>query len=355
MTISTIPLENRHKDDYRLILLPQNNADTSRKFTTLQHEHPATGKLTDFAVCKHSNNKTELFVLDRLNWKNSNVKNQAYTPDGKPYRCLFITKNTTSKECVDSVPATVLGTDPTIYMLTPFSPIYLLLNYFKPIIQKKIQNGTNDENDKRLLSYEDLTDSIFQTDLFISQLVKDYSIDIKPFLEIICESSSIPSMESDDEDTETFYKPSIEKVKKFVIQKIETLVQLLLEKDSFPSLKIRMETMYPTDIPDNIKLLLWQKQAISLLQNYLDKWYIDISISYDFSKLESFISELKEQERAQDMIDESLQQLHEGTNAVIAAQRNKKTKPVKKATKPPKVTPVAVGKGKLDMFFKKKA
>lgn len=367
MTISVEGLINKSKDAYKLVLLPQDNSfesDTKTIYTTFTYPHPVTGISSDFVVeqyIKDNKPQSQLYILDQINWKNINVKNQAYTPDGKPYRCIFITKNidktvtTTSNE----VPALVLGTEPNLYILTPFLPLYFLLDYFKPILQKKVLNGKiDDNNDKRLLSYEDLTDSIYESIPFIENISKNYNIDLKPSLETICESSSIPSMDSDDENEEQFfYKISLEKIKKLIIKKIDGLVEMFMTVDSFKSLKIRMETMYPNGVPDNIKLIMWQQQAITLLANYIDKWYIDLSTSYNTDSLEKFIKEMKVKNNAQDMIDESIQQLHEGTAAVLAAQKNKKAKTiVKKPTKAtPKTVPVAVGKGKLDMFFKKKA
>lgn len=361
MTISVEELKNESKDSYKVILIPDNETDTKTTFITLTNPHPVTGKPTEFIISVPEKNnegkRSNLYVLDQVNWKNPNVKNQSYTPDGKPYRCLFITgdsdKNATS---INEQSALVLGAEPNIYALTPFSPLYLLLSHFKSLLQKQFQDDKqlDTNNHKRLLSYEDLTDSIYEKNKFIELLAKDYNINLKPLLELICDSSSIPSMDSDDDDEDQFfYKISIEKIKKIIIQKVDGLVEMLSLKESFKSLKIRMETMFPNGVPDDIKLLIWRQQAISLLSNYIDQWYIDISVTYNFELLDKFIDEKKEQERAQEMIEESIQQLHEGTAAVLSAQKSKKAKVVKKPTKP-KTPPVAVGKGALDMFFKKK-
>lgn len=366
MTISVQELKNEGKDFYKVILIPECETDTKTRFITLTNPHPITGKPTEFIVSvpekKERGKGSNLYILDQVNWKNPNVKNQSYTPDGKPYRCLFITGDSNENIASNEFPALVIGTEPNIYALTPFSPLYLLLNHFKPILQKQFQDdkqfdsNNNNNNNKRLLSYEDLTDLIYEKNKFIELLVKDYNIELKPFLELICDSSSIPNFDSDDEkeqEDQFFYKISIDKIKKIIEQKINGLVEMLLLQNSFKSLKIRIETMFPNKIPDDIKLLIWRQQAISLLSNYIDQWYLDISVSYNFELLDKFVDEKKEQERAQELIEESIQQLHEGTAAVLSVQKSKKAKVVKKPTKP-KTPPVAVGKGALDMFFKKK-
>ena len=357
MTISIGKLEERKKNDYRVILVPKSVSEsrTDTKLITIPHTHPITGKMTDFVITQGEADKPNtLSVMDRINWKNPNVKNQSYTPDGKPYRCLFITREDTTASTNSSfIPATVLGSEPDIYALTPFSPLYFLLEYFKPIIQKKLQNGEGHDSDQRLLTYEDMTDEICERDKFLGKLVHCFNFDLKRYLDIICDSTSIPSMDSDDEEMSIFYKPSIGKIKQFLSDKIDGLAEKLMLKDKFKSIKLRWETMYPGEILEEIKLSMCRKQSILLLKNFVDPWYIDQSIHYDFAELDRYIQEVKEKESAEDMINESLQQLHEGTAAVLSAQ-SKKVKTVKKQGKAVKSNSVAVGKGALDMFFKKK-
>ncbi|ODQ49553.1 hypothetical protein PICMEDRAFT_14988 [Pichia membranifaciens NRRL Y-2026] len=357
MTISIAELEERKKNDYRVILVPESVSDSSSdtKLITVPNTHPITGKMTDFLITQSEvDNSTSLSVLDRINWKNPNVKNQSYTPDGKPYRCLFITKgDTTASGGSSLIPATILGSEPDIYAMTPFSPLYFLLEYFKPIIQKKHQNREGNDNDQRLLTYEDMMDEICERDEFLGKLVHSFNFDLKKYLEIICDSTSIPSMDSDDEELSVFYKPSIEKIKQFLLTKVEGLTERLILKDQYRSIKLRWETMYPGELPEEIKLSMCRKQSVLLLSNFVDTWYIKESVDYDFSKLDCYIQKVRERENAEDMINESLQQLHEGTAAVLSAQ-NKKVKTVKKQVKTVKSSSVAVGKGALDMFFKKK-
>lgn len=361
MTISVEGLDERKKNDFRVVLVPQcsseqSSADFDTKLTTVPHQHPITGRMADFVV-KQENKKDspELLIMDRINWKNPNVKNQSYTPDGKPYRCLFVTQDT-KKFFGDGhlVPATVLGTEPDIHALTRFSPLYFLLSFFNPLLRKNAHNGKDNGVDHRMSSFDDLLDEICEKDEFLGKLVQRFNFDLKPYLDLICETTPIPSIDSDDEDTTVFYRPSIEKIKQFLSAKINGLTERFMEDSRFKTIKVRWETMYPDEIPQKIKLLMCTKQTIVLLSNYVDKWYLDQAVQYDFTELEKYMLQLKERENAENLISESIQQLHEGTAAVLAAQKSKKLKTTKKQGKTVKNTSVAVGKGALDMFFKKK-
>lgn len=373
MSISTNPLVDEATDKYRIVLLPEShlNLDDGQSYiyTTLKNiHHPVSGIHTDFVVahlnsgiddnCKRN---YELFVLDKINWKNLTVKNQGYTPDGKPYRCLFITdksseigEDKTKATIANHIPATVIGKSPDIYILTPFSSTYLLLGHFKPRIEKLKNDGNDSET--RLLSYTDLIDSVCDSNDFISKLITEYNFDFKQPLSNICETSSLPSLDSDDDSVDEYFKLSFNKISKLVSQKLHSLEKYLERKDTVKSLKSRMKKMYPEGIPGSIQQLLWRKQAIALLSIYIDSFYINECISdnpeYNFEVLNVYLSKLKQEQAKKELVDDSIQQLHDGT-AAAQKKQNKKVKSTA-TVKQSKQTRVAVGKGALDMFFKKK-
>jgi hypothetical protein len=361
MTILTEELKDKGKDYYRVVLVPtehlsQNGAKwTYDSWNTL---HPVSNELTSYLIANNGD-LTQLYSLDKVNWKNYTVKNLASTPDGKPYRCLFITQkfDETNIDQQEDIPAIVLGTLPDIYVMTPFSPLYFLLAYFKNILQKSQNDNETDSNRKRLLSYEDMLDSICENDEKLNKLVNHYKIDIKKYIQQICEIVSVPSMDSDDEsEPDEFYKPSMGNIIEFLHNKIEKLTEMLAYSGKFKSLEVRMQTMFATgkSIPDEVKLELWRKQAITLVKLFADEWYITETIKkygYIFERMEKYTEETEAQLRAQDVLNETLEDLHQGT-AGASTKRVKQSKSTAKTST--KKVPVKVKTGALDMFFKKK-
>lgn len=327
--------------DYRCILVPEDHLNSNGwKYSIVKGLHPISNNFEEFIVAKNDSGNggeeiVELYLLDKVNWKNYNIKNLQTTPDGKPYNCMFI-KN--GDENIDE--ALIIGSNNELFIMTLFSPVYLLLGYFKNQFIK-----SNDNDSKRLISYEDLIDSICDIESFINILVNEYNMKFNKYLTLISEMTKI--------DEEEYFKPSINKSIEFLCNKIDMLGDKLMNgRDIYKSLHLRIDTMYNREIPNDIKEEIWKKQAVSIMSAFVDKWYIDqISGRYNFNKLETFTNDLKLQQQAQDTFTETLEQMHENS---MNEQRTKKSKvSVKgkvKASKPV----VKVKSGALDMFFKKK-
>ncbi|CAI8508440.1 unnamed protein product [Pichia kudriavzevii] len=337
-----VPLE---KDTIRVVITPQEHSENNSSwvYTSKELIHPVSQERNTFVIARDGCNPiTELYAMDKINWRNHTIKNNSSTPDGKPYSCLFITYPLST---ATSVPATVLGKHPDIYVMSSFSPLFFLIAYFKSAMVKAQNDGEN----KRLLSYEDLIENICNDDETISMFVNEFQMDLRPYLECICELVSLPSMDSDDESTDPFYKPSLDKILNIIDERINSLVHLFQTENGIASLKWRMDTMYPKGLTDELRSLFWKRQAISIMSLFVDEWYINEAckkFNYKFTELDQFISASKVDQQAQQAMDESLEMMHEG----MIKSNNKRFKPT-----PKKINTTEKKKtGALDMFFKRK-
>lgn len=335
-------LINKDSDSYKIVIVPK-SCESSR-FVTWESQHPVTNETSTFVIHhKNSGESKTLFVMDRMQWDNSTVKNAEKTVDGNPFRCLFVTREGLQD-------ALVLGISPDIYVLSKFSPVYFLLSYFKPIVLKN--QGEDSNSKQRLLSYRDLIDAITVSQSPVSNLVTQFNLDLKPFIEQICERVEVPSMDSDDENDEGefFYKPSLSMITRFIENKIANIVKLSESENKLSTLKLRIQSMFSDDMPLEIKELYWRKQAFKFMSLYVDAWYInetEKTYAHDFTKLNQFISDSKKKFDAQAVLEESLEMMHGSSTSI---KRGKLTKTVKSSKK----ASVKVKSGALDMFFKKK-
>jgi hypothetical protein len=350
MTVPSSGLIEQEKDHYRTILVPKHHTEQNGNgwtYTTRETAHPVSGKQTEFIVAT-SENKAELYTLNKINWKNITIKNTATTPDGKPYRCLFITK-----ENADD--AIVLGTSPDLYMLSSFSPLYFIISHLKQSLIKEYGDANEEKQQKRMVTLEDLTDSICDSNAFLRTLESEHGMKLHIWIEQVCEKASVPSMDSDNEDTDedAFYKPSLNFIVNHIDAIIDNLIKSFGDKKRFEALNMKIDSEYLSKPTEDVQLLIWKKQAIEMMSLFVDRWYIDVwkqQKNVDFSKLDAFLSAQKLQLQAQDTFNETLDQLHEGT---MSAQQSKKSKPAVKVKMKSK-TAVKLKTGALDMFFKKK-
>lgn len=334
---------------YKTILVPKHHLELnggSWKYISQKAAHPITGKTTEYMIAK-SGNLTELYTLNKINWTNNTLKNLATTPDGKPYRCLFITK-----ENADD--AIVIGSSPDLYMLGLFSPVYFLIAHFKQLLFKA-NNDNADQDKKRMISLEDLADSICDSNEFLKLLVSEYGVNLQQWIEQTCEKVSVPSMDSDEEvdQEDAFYKPSLKVIVNFIDAKINALSKSFSDKQRFIALNMKMDAEFTEKPSEKILALLWKKQAIDLMRLFVDGWYLEMWMkekNIDFSELEAFNKAELLRKQAQDTFSETLDQMHEGS---LSAERAKRVKPSVKVKPKPKAT-VKVKSGALDMFFKKK-
>lgn len=355
MTISTAALTQEGADRNRVVIVPKEHLLGSSAWTyrTWASADPVSSESASFLIASNDTPGTppQLYAMDSVNWKNHTLKNPVSTPDGKPYRALFITRDAVQASQLD-VAATVVGTHPCIYLLRRVSPVYFLLPYFKTLLEKvQLDDGSK----QRLLSYDDLLDAILASDASLNCLHTEFHFDLRKYIELSCDTVVVPSLESDSENDDShFYKPSLEKIIGFLNSKLVNLIDLLQHERKVSSLKTRMASMFPADIPHNIQLLLWKRQAISLLSIHVDQWYLNHLVqslhpSYDFTLLDEYILTTKSQQQAQDAFQESLDKIQEGTVGASKKQKLTTSKPSRKS-KPA----VKVKSGALDMFFKKK-
>ncbi|OUT22458.1 hypothetical protein CAS74_002193 [Pichia kudriavzevii] len=149
-------------------------------------------------------------------------------------------------------------------------------------------------------------------------------------------------MDSDDESTDPFYKPSLDKILNIIDERINSLVHLFQTENGIASLKWRMDTMYPKGLTDELRSLFgrdkpFQSCLYLLMNGTLMRPARNLTIS-----LQNLIMD----QQAQQAMDESLEMMHEG----MIKSNNKRFKPT-----PKKINTTEKKKtGALDMFFKRK-
>lgn len=308
------------RNSVQLIILPSQNLQTA-SFSKVSLE----GK--DYLISKP---EQTLLALNKTDFKDSYDTKQKLTKALEPLKSVLISSmpNKTKDE-----PCLIVGQKPEIYVATPFNVIYFVLSYCVNILKREQQ---------RMLPYDDLLERLEDSNS-IKELIR-LKIPFENSLKLICDTVQ--------ENDETFYKVSIKKITAFLKGRVDRIV------NNFPdTLNSRIQRNIGGNIQqdqlhftDEIMELSRVKCAISLLSSYVDKFYLDDLVkSYDFTALDKYLEEYQKVEEENRIAEENLRALNQkvahGAKSRKRKHSAKKVKPVKK---------VEIGRGALDMFFKRK-
>ncbi|ESW98244.1 hypothetical protein KL918_004010 [Ogataea parapolymorpha] len=303
MTVTT------NEDNIRLIVVPGN---IQTPFKTIKPYKGFQLVVNDGLV----------YELNKTNFRDPHNATQKLTKKQQPLKTIFLAALDAS---MDSL---MVGNNCELWIATKYNPVYLLLDFFTDALSRE---------HVRMVSFQDLLEQ-FEGCETLQELLEN-GVDLqKPLLQI-CESV--------DENDETFYKPSMQKIIGYLSSKVNHLAQNL------PSALVasaKKKLALPGFEPTDEVLQVSKKQlAIELISSYVDAKYLnDLKKLYSTEILDSYMVEYKRKEQSTALAEENINTLN-GMNAANPKKRKVEKKVVRKEVKK-----VAVGKGALDGFFKKK-
>jgi len=308
------------RNSVQVIILPIQDSHTS-SFSKVTIE----GK--EYLV---SSPEQTLLALNKTNFKDSYDAKQKLTKASEPLNSILISSGI---GVTQNEPCLIVGEKPEIYVGTPFNVIYFLLSCCVDILKREKQ---------RMLPYDDLLEKLEDSES-IRELIK-LKIPFEDSLKLICETVK--------ENDETFYKVSIEKITKFLTDRVERIV------GNFPeTLNLHIQRHLGASMQQDQLLLTKEvarlskvKTAINLLSSYVDSFYLDVlRKSYNFNDLDEYLKQYRKVEESNRIAEENLRALNQ---KITSASKSKKRKHPAKKLKP--VKKVEIGRGALDMFFKRK-
>lgn len=312
----------------RIVLVPQKNGSSS--YTSLKLRGPVGDEEREYLI-EHPSN--ELYSINKTNFKDSYNPKQKLTPHSEPIKSILVTKS----ECHDlEEPCLIVGQQPEMYVVTQFNPIYFLLSFFIPYLQR---------DSIRMLTMEDLGEKFEESDS-LGELIRN-KVPLQSQLTKICDTV--------DENGDTFYRISKNKVVEYLKSKIENIV-----KDFPSSIASKLINMLTSGIQedqlkptDEILRENQIKTSIQLLSSYVDDYYLDlVRKAYSFDELNDYTKKLAKFREMNMIAEENLRSLNENQSKERGRKRSKK-EPARKSKKKA-VKKVAIGKGALDMFFRHK-
>ncbi|KAG7856045.1 hypothetical protein KL919_004438 [Ogataea angusta] len=303
MTVST------NEDNIRLIVVPCN--------LTTPFKAIKPYKRSQLVV-----NNGLVYELNKTNFKDPHNTTQKLTKKQQPLKTIFLAAMDAS---VDSL---MVGNNCELWIATKYNPVYLLLDFFTDALSRERV---------RMVSFQDLLEQ-FEGCETLQELLEN-GVDLRKPLLQICESV--------DENDETFYKPSMQKIVSYLSSKVDRLAQNL------PSALVastKKKLALPGFEPTDEVLQVSRKQlAIELISSYVDAKYVaELKNLYPTEILDSYMMEYRKKEQMTALAEENINTLN-GMNAANPKKRKVEKKVVRKEVKK-----VAVGKGALDGFFKKK-
>ncbi|KAG7695254.1 hypothetical protein KL951_003696 [Ogataea haglerorum] len=300
---------SNNEDNIRLIVVPSN---LQTPFKTIK---PYKG--SQLVV-----NSGRVYELNKANFKDPHNTAQKLTKKQQPLKTIFLAALDVSKDSL------MVGKNCELWIATKYNPVYLLLDFFT--------NALSREN-VRMVSFQDLLEQ-FERSETLQDLV-DNGIDLQQPLLQICESV--------DENGETFYKPSMHKIVGYLSSKVDRLAQNLPSAlVAATKKKLVLPGFEPTDEVLQVRRKLL---AIELIGSYVDAKYLEeLKKLYPTEVLDSYMVEYKKKEQMTALAEENINTLN-GMNAA-----NPKKRKVEKKVARKEVKKVAVGKGALDGFFKRK-
>ena len=252
-----------------------------------------------------------------------------------------------------SIEGGLLQSSKTI-ITSPFNFTYLLISIFHTH-QEKFRNTFK--------TIDDIRDSLES----LGEYTWVYDVPERIYLlslDSICESII-------EGNQERFYKYSVNKAMDWVNGKVTALSNFIFEeKGNSIMRKIQLELNDPTSIEGHIDEEVLQNTVMCyaidyVCFSYLCKGVREVlveNLKYDFTKMETYLAEIKKKQRDLQIVDANMNEVNQTTsnanktnikdhnqnrnrNQSKNTQQLKRKKPVQK---------VAVGKGALDGFFKKK-
>lgn len=222
-----------------------------------------------------------------------------------------------------------------LIVASKFNLIFLLISIL-------FNNG--DKFSQRFISFEDLLDQLASLyGEWINNIPQDIFIDKLPQ---VCEIVN--------QDSENYYKFSITKANEFIKLKIDQFLHYITSTPNSITNLIKMKLQDPSlnSIPSDIILSAQLNHAVEFVTNSYClpsfKQQFLSSNSYDFTKLFEYQTKLKDQQKARDIVDQTV------NNIAISNSNVPKKKPAPKKQTKKQPTKVAVGKGALDGFFSRK-
>lgn len=225
---------------------------------------------------------------------------------------------------------------PNLLVSTPFNIIYYLID---------VIFAYEDKFNTRFSTYDDFTDALVELidDPSNTQWVN--KTDLSGTLKSICETLN--------ENGQTFYKFSVDKVLKHLNDKINKVFAFLTREGTTNSItsKVKQDLYDEKDqIPTDILQLNTLRYAIDMVfESYfssgkLKEKFIAFN-NIEFAKLDNYIQDLARKKKDISVVELNMNMVVKSSSA---AKKTTKKVIVKK-----KVTKVAVGRGALDGFFKK--
>lgn len=327
----------RVEDDITLVLFPGKefvNLKGCSQLRIVRLPHPKTLKSVQYL---YDEKEKKLFELKKMTFDNPHQPSQVRkTARGEVLRSLMFCPADTRK--------TLFVESSDILVATPFNPVYFLLSFFAPQLEKCEYESSN----PRLKTFDDLIEDWMDDSSSLQKL---------PVLEDESSSRKLLAAisESVEEGGETYHKISVEKIMLFLNEKLQAICcafpDSILQQLVTPDLTSPLSSVSGERIPEELVAAFKHRHAIHLLGSYLHSYYIEklYETAPNSVVLNSHLKLVQQQVLEQKLAEENLQKLNESLSNEKKRKGNQKgnAKTKKPAQK------VAMGKGALDSFFKK--
>ncbi|KAH3669428.1 hypothetical protein OGAPHI_001549 [Ogataea philodendri] len=268
-------------------------------------------------------NSGAVYELNRTNFKDPHNQAQKLTKTQQPLKTVYLAATDARKASI------LIGNSCDIWVATKFNPVYLLLDFFTDALK---------HDRVRMVSYQDLLEQ-FETTPVLAQLL-EHNVSLESALLKICESV--------DENDERFYRPSIDRILEFLRQRTTKLASNL-PASIINSTKKKL-SLPGFEPPVEVLAVKYTQLAIGLLESAVEPVYLEkLRNSYSSKPLDDYMVQYAQKEKMNAVAQENISLLHGMSSSSSSKKRKVEKKEVRKEVKR-----VAVGKGALDSFFKKK-
>ncbi len=339
--------------DSKILIIP--NSESS-KLVLISLPHPKSKQFTRFAYSSNS-----FYEILKINGSNPHSKSLFYNDvirDGIYKSILLQPLNDNQTDDKENEDNGFAIEDPTYYTLTPFNPIYLILDILI-------------DNKDRFLSFDDIIEKY-------ESLIENKEALIIPHK--LFEKSLKPFTDFQNLGNEIYYKLSELKFQSFINSKIKSLnnfFQNNRQKNSIvtnfilppitPLLSTTSETTSENKTDENLiptpEIInqSYTKTSFSILSSYLSQTSLTfLSLLtpslFQFKELEIFIKYSKQHrknvENARKHMEEML--ISQEKENILNKKKTITKQPLKRKLSTKKTVKVQTGKGSIDSFFSKK-
>lgn len=263
--------------------------------------------------------KKEILIIDLPNYSDSKKLSQYLLSGETIYELKNISSDKPKSLIFENENEGIINESADVLICTKFDLIYLLI--------PALYNSTN------FITMENIIDN------------NDW---LSKVPEQVIDKALNPIVETIDENNETFYKVSQEKVFQYLTNRINNVQKCVKNSSFLNQLKMDLFVSLEEEIPSEILDMEILRTSVNIVTSYVSiPLESDIlkHNGYDFTGLNEHKSKVEKLIRTQEAIQEASLPKKNGQRAKPKQSTNSNSKPKK----------VAVGKGALDSFFKKKS